>query len=80
LCEAFEENARRKVSGFQTGQITRLSDRRSQATTKTIEAKAISPQIAMAIRRFAWPTARCEGRESSQADTLPPSRLIKAFI
>ena len=29
LCEAFEENARRKVSGFQTGQITRLSDRRS---------------------------------------------------
>jgi hypothetical protein len=31
LCEAFEENARQKVSGFQTGQITRLSDRRSQA-------------------------------------------------
>jgi len=30
LWEAFEENARPELSGFQTGQITRLSDRRSQ--------------------------------------------------
>ena len=30
LWEAFEENARQKVSGFQTGQITGLSDRRPQ--------------------------------------------------
>ncbi|MCX6971732.1 MAG: hypothetical protein NTV93_16475, partial [Verrucomicrobia bacterium] len=30
LWEAFEEDARREVSGFQTGQITGLSDRRPQ--------------------------------------------------
>jgi hypothetical protein len=28
LWEAFEENASQKASGFQTGQITGLSDRR----------------------------------------------------
>ncbi|MCX6970946.1 MAG: hypothetical protein NTV93_12470, partial [Verrucomicrobia bacterium] len=33
LWEAFEEDARREVSGFQTGQITGLSDRRPQPHT-----------------------------------------------
>jgi hypothetical protein len=31
LWEAFEEDARRKASGFHTGQITGLSDRRPQS-------------------------------------------------
>jgi hypothetical protein len=36
LWEAFEENAHQKVSGFQTGQITGLSDRRSHSGQRLI--------------------------------------------
>jgi len=38
LWEAFEENARPELSGFQTGQITRLSDRRSHLVAEEGDA------------------------------------------
>jgi len=64
LCEAFEENARRKVSGFQTGQITRLSDRRSQrlARLKGKELIRILEGFGFEVIRIRGATIPCATR------------------